>query len=85
MTVNPGFGGQEFIPASTEKVARARHLLDEGRSRAALEVDGGISRSTIASVWRAGADTFVAGNAIFESADPEAEIRALRSICTETV
>lgn len=84
MTVNPGFGGQEFIPASPDKVGRARHLLDEGRSDAALEVDGGISRSTIASVWRAGADTFVAGNAIFESTDPEAEIGALRLICTET-
>ncbi len=84
MTVNPGFGGQQFIPASSDKVGRARHLLDEGRSNAALEVDGGIARSTIASVWRAGADTFVAGNAIFEAADPEREIDALRLICTET-
>jgi ribulose-phosphate 3-epimerase len=84
MTVNPGFGGQEFIAASPDKVGRARHLLDEGRSDAALEVDGGISRSSIASVWRAGADTFVAGNAIFESADPEREIGELRLICTET-
>jgi ribulose-phosphate 3-epimerase len=84
MTVNPGFGGQEFIPASPDKVGRARHLLDEGRSDAALEVDGGIARSTIASVWRAGADTFVAGNAIFEARDPEGEISALRLICTET-
>jgi len=84
MTVNPGFGGQQFVPASPDKVGRARHLLDEGRSSAALEVDGGIARSTIASVWRAGADTFVAGNAIFEAADPEREIGALRLICTET-
>lgn len=84
MTVNPGFGGQEFIAASPDKVGRARHLLDQGRSDAALEVDGGISRSTIASVWRAGADTFVAGNAIFESTDPERAIGALRLICTET-
>ena len=85
MTVNPGFGGQEFIPASADKVARARHLLDDGHSRAALEVDGGIGRETIASVWRAGADTFVAGNAIFSAADPRAEIGALRNICVETV
>jgi len=84
MTVNPGFGGQEFIPASPEKVARARHMLDEGRSRAALEVDGGITRDTIASVWRAGADTFVAGYAIFSADDPAAEIAALRNICMET-
>ena len=85
MTVNPGFGGQEFIAASPEKVARARHMLDEGKSRAALEVDGGIGRDTIASVWRAGADTFVAGYAIFSADDPAAEIAALRNICMETV
>ena len=85
MTVNPGFGGQEFIPASPDKVARARHMLDEGKSRAALEVDGGIGRDTIASVWRAGADTFVAGYAIFSGDDPAAEIAALRNICMETV
>ena len=85
MTVNPGFGGQEFIPSSPNKVARARQLLSEGRSRAALEVDGGIGRDTIASVWRAGADTFVAGNSIFSADDPRAEIGMLRNICSETV
>lgn len=85
MTVNPGFGGQEFIPASVEKVSRARRLLDEMRSRAALEVDGGIARDTIEKVWRAGADTFVAGNAVFSASDPKAEIEALRRICLETV
>jgi ribulose-phosphate 3-epimerase len=85
MTVNPGFGGQEFIAGSADKVARARHMLDELHCHAALEVDGGISRDTIASVWRAGADTFVAGHAIFSAADPRAEIAALRSICAETV
>jgi ribulose-phosphate 3-epimerase len=84
MTVNPGFGGQEFIPASVEKVSRARRLLDDMRSRAALEVDGGIARDTIEKVWRAGADTFVAGNAVFSSSDPKAEIEALRRICLET-
>ena len=82
MTVNPGFGGQEFIPASLDKIARARHLLDEFHSRAALEVDGGVSRQTIANVWRAGADTFVAGNAIFTAKKPQAEINALRKLCT---
>jgi len=85
MTVNPGFGGQEFIPASLNKVARARHILDEMKSRAALEVDGGIARDTIEKVWRAGADTFVAGNAVFTAQDPKAEIEALRRICLETV
>ena len=85
MTVNPGFGGQEFIPASVDKVSRARRLLDEMRSHAALEVDGGIARDTIQKVWRAGADTFVAGNAVFSASDPKAEIEELRRICLETV
>ena len=84
MTVNPGFGGQEFISASVDKVARARLLLGELRSGAAIEVDGGISRDTIRSVWRAGADTFVAGNAIFSAKDPRAEIALLRQQCLET-
>jgi ribulose-phosphate 3-epimerase len=83
MTVNPGFGGQEFIPASLDKIARARRLLDDARSTAALEVDGGISRETIARVRRAGADTFVAGHAIFSAADPKAEISALRRLCLD--
>ena len=83
MTVNPGFGGQSFIPSSLDKIQRARMLLAETRSRAALEVDGGISRGTIEQAWRAGADTFVAGNAVFSAADPRAEIGALRAMCTE--
>ena len=85
MTVNPGFGGQEFIQGSVDKVRRARALLDELRSGAALEVDGGISRETIETVWRAGADTFVAGNAIFGADDPQAEISVLRMKCLELV
>jgi ribulose-phosphate 3-epimerase len=83
MTVNPGFGGQSFIASSLDKIQRARMLLAETRSRAALEVDGGISRATIEQAWRAGADTFVAGNAVFSAADPRAEIGALRAMCTE--
>ena len=85
MTVNPGFGGQEFIPASIDKVGRARMLLDELRSGAALEVDGGISRETIQRVWRAGADTFVAGNAVFSAADPRAEIAGLQMECRDII
>jgi len=81
MTVNPGFGGQEFIPYSIDKIRRARLMLDEAGSDAALEVDGGISRETITDVWSAGADTFVAGNAVFSARDPKAEIAALRSSC----
>ncbi|HZK78886.1 MAG TPA: ribulose-phosphate 3-epimerase [Gemmatimonadaceae bacterium] len=85
MTVNPGYGGQEFIPASLDKIGRARHMLDEFRSHAALELDGGISRVTIHDAWRAGADTFVAGNAIFTADNPQAEIKTLRMLCLESV
>ena len=84
MSVNPGFGGQRFIEATLDKVARARRLLDEARSPAVLEVDGGISRETIANVHAAGADTFVAGNAIFSARDPRGEIGALRRACAAT-
>ncbi|MHB1862191.1 MAG: ribulose-phosphate 3-epimerase [Gemmatimonadaceae bacterium] len=81
MTVNPGFGGQTFIPHSLDKVGRARRLLDAAGCRALLEVDGGIARETIGDVWRAGADTFVAGHAVFSARDPGAEIGALRRAC----
>ena len=84
MTVNPGFGGQRFIPHSLDKIARARRLLDAARSHAVLEVDGGINRETIVQCWRAGADAFVAGNAVFSSPDARAEIAALRLACAET-
>lgn len=82
MTVNPGFGGQKFIQRSIEKVRAARRLLKESTSMAALEVDGGIDRDSITSVWKAGADTFVAGNAIFSAHDPKAEINELRTRCS---
>ena len=83
MTVNPGFGGQRFIPASLDKVARARRMLDDAGSGAFLQVDGGISRETIADVWRAGANCFVAGNAIFSAKNPAAEVEELRRRCEE--
>jgi ribulose-phosphate 3-epimerase len=81
MTVNPGFGGQEFIPYSVDKVSRARTMLDAAGSAAVLEVDGGINRETIALVHAAGARTFVAGHAIFSAQDPQGEIAALRAAC----
>jgi ribulose-phosphate 3-epimerase len=83
MTVNPGFGGQTFIPASIDRIRRARRILDESRSDADLEVDGGVSRDTILQCRRAGVDAFVAGNAVFSAADPAAEIGALRSAAME--
>jgi ribulose-phosphate 3-epimerase len=82
MSVNPGFGGQQFIRRALDRIARARRLLEAARSPAVLEVDGGINRSTIVECWQAGADTFVAGNAIFAAANPRDEIRALREQCT---
>jgi ribulose-phosphate 3-epimerase len=81
MSVNPGFSGQQFIGGSTDKVARARRMLDTARASALLQVDGGINRDTIGDVWRAGADTFVAGNAVFAAGDPRAEVAALRARC----
>jgi ribulose-phosphate 3-epimerase len=81
MSVNPGFGGQQFIHSSVDKIVRARQMLDGVGSRATLEVDGGINRQTIVECWRAGADTFVAGNAVFGAANPRVEIAALRAQC----
>lgn len=81
MTVNPGYGGQKFIDYTVDKIGRARQLLDASGSRAVLEVDGGVGRQTITRCFRAGADTFVAGNAVFTAKDPQAEIGALRALC----
>ncbi|MBL0891573.1 MAG: ribulose-phosphate 3-epimerase [Gemmatimonadaceae bacterium] len=85
MSVNPGYGGQKFIDYSVDKIERARFLLDQAGSSAVLEVDGGISRDTITRCWRAGADTFVAGNAIFGADNPQSEIAVLRNLCSESV
>jgi ribulose-phosphate 3-epimerase len=79
MTVEPGFGGQSFMP---EMMPKLRLLADEARLRGSsiwLQVDGGIGESTIAQAAEAGADTFVAGSAVFGSADPDAAIAALRT------
>jgi ribulose-phosphate 3-epimerase len=83
MSVNPGFGGQQFIRHALDRIMRARRMLDAARSGAVLEVDGGITRRTIVECWRAGADTFVAGNAIFAAAEPAREIAALRDQCAQ--
>jgi ribulose-phosphate 3-epimerase len=81
MSVNPGFGGQKYLPGSTEKIRRTRALLDLRRSSATLEVDGGIGVETIGEAWKAGADTFVAGQAVFGQPDPADAIRQLRRRC----
>jgi ribulose-phosphate 3-epimerase len=81
MSVNPGYGGQSYLPSATEKIRRVRALLDQAGSRAVLEVDGGITTETIAEAWLAGADTFVAGTAVFGPADPAEAVRELRRRC----
>jgi ribulose-phosphate 3-epimerase len=85
MTVNPGFAAQKYVPASTAKIGRARRLLNERNSRARLEVDGGITRDTIGEAHEAGADTFVAGSAVFGADDPGAEVGELRKHCYPVV
>ncbi len=80
MSVNPGFGGQKFIPVSLEKIAAAKLMLEKWNSEAVIQVDGGISAQTIAEVYQAGARNFVAGTAVF--GHPEgiaAGIAALRA------
>jgi ribulose-phosphate 3-epimerase len=83
MSVNPGYGGQAFIPHTLEKVARVRRRIDEARQSTGrevlLEVDGGIKVDNIAEVARAGADTFVSGSAIFGSKDYKSTLRAMRA------
>lgn len=79
MTVEPGFGGQSFMPDMTAKVSRFRKAIDASGAPVSIQVDGGISRDTIATVVAAGADTLVAGSAIFGATDRTAEIAALRA------
>jgi ribulose-phosphate 3-epimerase len=81
MTVNPGFGGQSYLPASTEKIRRVRSLMHDSQIHASLEVDGGITLATIAEAHGAGADTFVAGTAVFGQADIAEAVRALKRAC----
>jgi ribulose-phosphate 3-epimerase len=79
MSVNPGFGGQTFIPRSESKIRAVRALLDRQGNRAPIEVDGGIDTSTAARVVAAGAEILVAGVAIFNTPDPERATRELRA------
>jgi ribulose-phosphate 3-epimerase len=79
MSVNPGFGGQAFIPASVDKVRRVRELLRRAGSAAPIEIDGGIDATNAAAVVAAGASILVAGHAIFGTPDAEAATRALRA------
>ena len=78
MSVNPGFGGQKFIPGALDKLREVRKRITKARRKIWLEVDGGVKIDNIAQIARAGADTFVAGSAIFESGDYKATIRKMR-------
>ena len=78
MSVNPGFGGQDFIPSVVPKIERVRRMIDGHGGDIALEVDGGIKPGTAGTVVTAGADTLVAGNAVFAGGDYERAIRALK-------
>jgi len=79
MSVNPGFGGQSFIPSTLPKLAQVRARIDASGRAIRLQVDGGIKVDNIAEVARAGADTFVAGSAVFNSPDYAATIAAMRA------
>ncbi|MGE0486655.1 MAG: ribulose-phosphate 3-epimerase [Gammaproteobacteria bacterium] len=78
MSVNPGFGGQSFIPAALDKLARARQLIDASGLPIRLEIDGGVKVDNIGAIAAAGADTFVAGSAIFGPGDYATTIAAMR-------
>ena len=78
MSVNPGFGGQRFIPGSLKKIRSVRALLDRAGNRGPIEVDGGVDLTTVASVVEAGAEWLVAGNAIFGGGNPETAAAAIK-------
>lgn len=80
MSVNPGFGGQKFIPHTVEKVHELRELIEKTGSKAVIEVDGGVNVETGALLAAAGSDVLVAGNAVFKAENPEAVITALRAL-----
>ena len=85
MSVNPGFGGQEFIPASLEKVRRLRAMIAERGLKTRIEIDGGIDLKNINEVATAGAEIVVSGTAVFGSDDPEAAVRELQEATVQWV
>ena len=80
MSVNPGFGGQKFIPYTIDKIVRLRQLIETSGSKALIEIDGGINAETGAMVAAAGADVLVAGNYVFGAADPQQAILSLKQL-----
>ena len=80
MSVNPGFGGQSFIPHTLNKIKRLREMIDEQSLKVKIEIDGGVTLDNAKAILDAGADVLVAGNTVFRSADPRAAIAALKSL-----
>ena len=80
MSVNPGFGGQSFIPHTINKIKQLRKMIDEQSLQVKIEVDGGVTLENAKSIIDAGADVLVAGNTVFKSADPMATIAALKNL-----
>ena len=85
MSVNPGFGGQKFIPTSLDKVRRLRRTIDERGLKVRIEIDGGIDRSNISEIAGAGAEIIVAGTAVFGGGDPESAVRGLLDAAVQLV
>lgn len=80
MSVNPGFGGQKFIPHTLEKIKQLRKMIDERKLKVQIEIDGGVTLENAPSILAAGADVLVAGNTVFRSADPKGMIAKLKSL-----
>jgi ribulose-phosphate 3-epimerase len=80
MSVNPGYGGQKFIPYTIEKIKQLRKMIDERKLKTLIEIDGGVTLENASSIVAAGADVLVAGNTVFKSADPVATIKQLKQL-----
>jgi len=80
MSVNPGFGGQKFIPRSLHRITELREMIERNNSNALIEVDGGVNPDNLADILNAGADAVVAGNAVFKSSKPEDTIHQMKQI-----
>lgn len=80
MSVNPGFGGQKFIPHTYDKIKQLRRMIDEKKLKVHIEIDGGVTVANAASIIEAGADVLVAGNTVFRSADPKGTIAQLKKL-----
>ena len=80
MSVNPGYGGQQFIPYTIEKIKQLRKMIDERGLKTLIEIDGGVTVENASSIVAAGADVLIAGNTVFKSADPKATIQKLKRI-----